>query len=323
MMLGMSSTGLLRAAGDAKRAMNVTIAGAVVTLILDVALILGLELGVPGAAWAAAAGRLAMMAIGLYLVLGRASQVAWPKWSDARGDFLVLMAIAAPAILTNIAAPMAGIYVTGAIASHGDEAVAAWGIINRLVPVAFGIIFALSGSVGPIVGQNYGAGQFDRVEETLTKALWVTAAICGTAWLLLAGSTETIIWGFKAKGQTAELIRLFNIWLSPLFVFMGMLFVSNAFFNTLGKPHWATMLNWGRATIGTVPFVMAGSTLAGAKGVLIGNIVGQIAFGLAAVWLCRRLVLSLKTSGSGAAPVRVEPTAEVAGIEPVAMTTKA
>ena len=58
MALGMAMSGVLRAVGDARRAMYVTLSGAIVTAILDPALIFGLGLGVYGAAWATVASRL-------------------------------------------------------------------------------------------------------------------------------------------------------------------------------------------------------------------------------------------------------------------------
>lgn len=304
LLVAMTASGLLRAVGDARGAMNITIAGAAVTLVLDAVLILGLGLGVTGAACAGVAGRLAMLGLGLWLVIPRFGGIVWPSMAEIRRDAVILSAIAGPAVLTNIATPVSNIYLTGAIATYGDEAVAAWGIIGRLTPVAFGAIFALSGSIGPIVGQNYGAGRIDRVSEALMRSVWVTLGICAVAWAALWGATDLIIAGFKARGQTAELIRLFTVWLSPTFVFMGLLFVANAFFNTLGKPHWATAVNWGRATLGTVPFVALGGWLGGANGVLIGNTIGQMAFGLVAVWLCRRLVLSLVEEGRAEVPSR-------------------
>ncbi|WP_415068448.1 tetratricopeptide repeat protein [Hyphomicrobium sp.] len=44
------------------------------------------------------------------------------------------------------------------------------------------------------------------------------------------------------------------------------------------------LLNWGRATLGTVPFVIWGGKLYGAEGVLAGNMVGGVAFGLIAIF---------------------------------------
>jgi hypothetical protein len=88
-------------------------------------------------------------------------------------------------------------------------------------------------------------------------------------------------------------MTLFNVWLSPLFAFMGALFVVNAIFNTLGFAHYATVLNWSRATLGTIPLVYLGGRLAGAQGVLFAYMAGGILFGCLAVWLCRRLFVRL------------------------------
>ena len=82
--------------------------------------------------------------------------------------------------------------------------------------------------------------------------------------------------------------------LAPLFVFLGALFVSNATFNTLGRPHYSSFLNWGRATLGTMPFVTAGAYLAGAPGVLAGSMLGGLVFGTLAVWLAYRWIDKLE-----------------------------
>jgi len=102
------------------------------------------------------------------------------------------------------------------------------------------------------------------------------------AWLGLSIFAEGVARLFHAKDEAHDLIVFFCRWLSPFFVFMGALFVSNAAFNTLGRPHFSTILNWGRATIGTVPFVLIGGHYFQALGVLAGNMAGGIAFGLIA-----------------------------------------
>ena len=192
-------------------------------------------------------------------------------------------------------------YVTSAIAVHGDSAVAGWAIIGRIMPVAFGAIYALSGSIGPVIGQNYGAGNGDRMRLSLTLSLAVNVAFTALAWVLLALLAGPLVDLFHATGESAALIFLFCRWLAPLFAFFGALFVSNAAFNTLGRPHYSTLLNWGRATLGTIPLVIAGSALAGASGVLVGYMLSATLFGVLAVVLCYRTVaeLSPRTAGNG------------------------
>jgi putative MATE family efflux protein len=288
--VAMTSASVLRSVGDARRAMNVTLVGAVVNTLLDVVLILGLGLGIHGAAISSAAARLMMMAVGLYGVMGAHDLGGRLRLPTLVADAPALIAVAVPAVLTNIATPVANAYVTRAMAPFGDASVAGWAILGRLTPVAFGAIFALSGTVGPIIGQNYGAGALDRVRLTFTQSLLVTAAFTGLAWLFLAALARPIAAGFDARGETADLIVFYCRTLAPLFVFLGALFVANAAFNTLGRAHYSTALNWGRATLGTVPFVAFGAYLAGAAGVLAGSMLGGVLFGTVAVWLAYRSI---------------------------------
>src|SRR5262249_40447847 len=62
--LGMTMTGVLRAVGDARRAMYVTLSAGLSTAVLDPLLIFGLGLGVYGAAWATVISRLILFAVG-------------------------------------------------------------------------------------------------------------------------------------------------------------------------------------------------------------------------------------------------------------------
>ncbi|MEE9360080.1 MAG: MATE family efflux transporter [Hyphomicrobium sp.] len=303
--VAMTSASVLRSAGDARRAMNVTLIGAPVNTLLDAILILGLGLGIQGAAIASALARLVMMAIGLYGVVWVHDLWGRLRVRTVLADAPAHIAVAIPAVLTNIATPVANAYVTRAMAPFGDTAVAGWAIVGRVIPVAFGAIFALSATVGPIIGQNYGAGAFDRVRAALTQSLLVTAAFTGIAWAILAVLAWPIAGAFDATGETADLIVFFCRALPPSFVFLGALFVANAAFNTLGRPHYSTALNWGRATLGTVPLVQAGAVLAGATGVLAGSVLGSVIFGILAVWLAYRWIDQLANKSNRADATRV------------------
>ncbi|MFA0071473.1 MATE family efflux transporter, partial [Vibrio breoganii] len=93
--------------------------------------------------------------------------------------------IALPAIITNTATPIGNAIVTTGIAQYGEDFVAGFAVIGRLTPVCFAVIFALSGAVGPIIGQNFGAERMDRVKETLNNSLLVTTAYTIAVCILL------------------------------------------------------------------------------------------------------------------------------------------
>ena len=75
-----------------------------------------------------------------------------------------------------------------------------------------------------------------------------------------------------------------------LWYFNGVIFVSNAAFNNLGRPFTSTLVNWGRHTLGTIPPVVLFSAWLGAPGVLIGQAVGGVFFAALSVILVLRLL---------------------------------
>ncbi len=289
LLVGMVGGAVLRAHGAARRAMMATVIGGVVNAVLDPILIFGLNLELTGAALATCAARIAMGAAALWPIL-RFYGLAKPTAAEFRVDLPAILTIAVPAILTQLATPIGQAYVTRSMAAYGEDAVAAMAIIGRLTPVAFGVIFALSGAVGPIIGQNFGAGEHARVRRAYLDGLvFALVFICLMTALLfvLRGPIGQL---FGAEGEQLALIYLFCGPLALAFFFNGAIFVSNAAFNNLGHPFYSTAINWGRHTLGTIPFVMLGGLWFGAAGVLIGQAAGGVVFGLLSVLLVRRVM---------------------------------
>ncbi|MEN8198275.1 MAG: MATE family efflux transporter, partial [Pseudomonadota bacterium] len=55
-------------------------------------------------------------------------------------------------------------------------------------------------------------------------------------------------------------------------------------------PHYSTIFNFGRATLGTIPFVYFGSKYWGAEGVMIGQAGGGVIFGILAALTALRFI---------------------------------
>ena len=281
--LGMAYSSVLRAVGDANRAMWVTLVGGIVTAVLDPLFIFGFGLGLDGAAIVTVLSRGALALVGFHGAVRVHDLVARPGPGIMINDARAIAMIAVPAVLTNVATPVGNAYVTGALASHGDAAVAAWAVIGRLIPVAFGALFALSGAVGPILGQNLGAKLYPRLLAILRDSLVLIIVYVLVMWAALALGRDLLVDVFRLSGAAADLLRYYCLVVSGTFLFMGALFVSNAAFNNLGYPVLSTAFNWGRATLGTIPFVWLGDRLAGAEGVLLGQGLGGVLFGTASI----------------------------------------
>ncbi len=287
------SSAMLRALGDAKRAALVTIGGGLVNAILDPIFIFTLDMGFNGAAIATLIARFSMMGLGLYGLYHYNDKLFQLRSSQVKKDFKPYITIAIPAVLTNIATPIGNGYVTYAVASYGNAAVAAWAIIARILPLSFCAVFALSGAIGPIIGQNLGGKKYERVKQTLTDAIKFNTLYTLFIWLALVIAAPFIISLLQLKGLTADLVNFFCFWLSPLFGMIGYLFIANATFNNMDKPKISMWLNWARATLGTVPFVYVGGYIAGSYGLLTGQILGGALTAIYAIYLCYKTVKTI------------------------------
>jgi putative MATE family efflux protein len=293
MGLGMALSGVLRACGDARRAMYVTLSGGVVTAFTDPALIFGLHMGVYGAAWALLISRLVFLVVGYHGASRIHHLVGRPSLAALGHDFRPLAGIGAPSILANLATPVAAIYVTRVWSDFGEATVAGGAIVDRVIPLAFGVIFALTGSIGPIIGQNYGARLMPRVKRALTDSFVLAVGYSLVAWAILALAAPLVVSAFGATGDSARFVLLFCRYGAMAWVFVTCLFVANTAFNNLGFALMAMLFNWGRATLGTIPFVVFGAHHGGVPGAMVGLILGAAIFGLASVATAYGLVARL------------------------------
>ncbi|MEO1563173.1 MAG: MATE family efflux transporter [Pseudomonadota bacterium] len=289
MMVGMGGGAILRAHGDANRSMVATMSAAGANAVLDPIFIFALGLGLDGAAIATVLSRCVMAVMGIYPVIKHHGGFAPLRLQKLKADLKPISDLAFPATLTNLATPVGSAFVTRVASEFSEQAVAGMAIIGRLTPVAFGMILALSGAIGPILGQNYGAKLYDRVRKGFDEALLFaglyTVVVVAILWLCRGFIADA----FGAEGEARDLVFLFCGPLSLAWFFNAVIFVGNASFNNLGHPFYSTWINWGRNTIGTIPFVWVGALWFGAEGVLAGQMVGGVFIALVSWWLARRL----------------------------------
>ncbi len=219
--------------------------------------------------------------------------VARPQLTALPGDARLLAGIGLPSIMANLATPVAAAYVTRVWSGFGEATVAGGAIVDRVVPLAFGVVFALTGAIGPIIGQNFGARQMPRVRRALTDSFILSVGYALFAWAGLALLAPYIVEGFHAEGASAAFVLLFCRYGALAWVFVTCLFVANTGFNNLGFALMAMVFNWGRATLGTIPFVTLGAFYGGVNGAVTGLIFGAAIFGLGSVAVAYGLIARL------------------------------
>jgi putative MATE family efflux protein len=292
MSCGMIGASIMRAEGDAKRSMLVTMASGLVAVVLDPILIFNAPLGLPigagmgieGAAIAMSVARAASGLLGLWGVVLVHDLAAPLRLSSVRRDMGAIMAVAGPAMLTQLSTPFGNFLLTRSISAHGDGAMAGWSVTTRLTVLAFGGIFALSSSVGGIIGQNYGAGNMARVRKSYRDALlFCTIYVC-VAWAILAALSGQVAAAFSLNAEGAAVVDAFTHLAAGAYILVGGMFVANAAFNVMGRPIISTAMNWGRDGLATplAIWLLAGT---GAAGVVYAQGAAGVAAGLISAWV--------------------------------------
>lgn len=294
MVAGMTMAAVVRATGDAVRSTLVTALAAAVALVVDPLTILYLELGVTGAGLSVVVTRGVMTLLGCYYLLVTHRMAAAPRRDDVANHLKPWMLIAIPSVLTQCSTPFGNWVLMRAMATFGDDATAGLSVVLRLIVLVFAGIFALSGAIGGILGQNYGGGRLDRVARAYRDAVLYCILYTLVAWVVLAIGSDALARGFGLRGEGAEVMYAFTHYVTPALVFTGALFVANAAFNNLGRPIYATLANWLRDGIVTYPLAVALGAVWGASGVMLGYAAAAVLTGGIGAWIGWRYVLGLQ-----------------------------
>ena len=309
--VGISTAAILRAAGDARRALIVTMVAGGIAFVLDPVVILGMGLGVDGAAGVLVLSRIVTALVGLHFVV-RFHELAAPlRPVGVFRDLRAIFAVGGPAVLAQLSTPSGFLLLTAWVGRFGESAVAGWSVVTRLVVLGFSGIIALAVAVGGIFGQNYGARRLERVEATFRDSVIVGVVYALVAWAVLLAGSDGVVWAFGMSGEGARIVRAFCRLGAGGFVLAAAAYVATAAFNNLGRPIWATVLNWSRAGL-AVPamLLLLVGTLGGrallfsleGPGVVYAYAVGNSLAGVIGGVLGWRFVKGLARSRAGPDP---------------------
>ena len=310
LLVAMGANGVLRAQGEAVKSSTILIVVALVNGVLDPLLIFGIgpfpELGVAGAGWATAAANFAAMLIGLSF----ASTCELPLHPanalrhDVGKGVLELGRVGLPAAVSNAINPVGIALVTALLARHGQDAVAGFGAAGRLQSVAVVPLLALSSSIGPIVGQNWGAGARDRAVEAVRLSSGFCAGYGLLVALALCAFRNPIAGVFTDDAGIAAALASYLLIASWGFAGYGLLVVANGALNAVDRAGLAFRLSVARVLLVMLPLAWF-ATRAGGPGHVFGaELAANLIGGGAAFRFARRAL------ADGSPPVSSSRTAD-------------
>ena len=292
----MVGNSVLRASGDTKTPSIIMAIGGLINAVLDPILIFGWgpipAYGIKGAAYATLIAWLIGMFYIIYL-LAIKRKLMLPRllnWEETKLTSVGILKIGLPAAGANMLTPIAGGVMTAIIAGYGSEAVAAWGVGNRLESIASIVVLALSMSLPPFVSQNYGAGKFERVNEAYSVTLKFVMVwqlfIFAVMWLV----SDYLAMAFTDEPEVAGLIALFLMIVPLGYGLQGVIILTNSSFNALHKPMSALWLSIIRLFVFFVPISYVGSELFEIPGIFWGGVLANfLTAALAFTWFKRSL----------------------------------
>ena len=282
----MVASNLLRAMGDAIVPSVIMIIAAVINMILDPILIFGLgpipAMEVTGAALATLIANMAvfMIALGVLVFREKMLDFSWPGFDTLFWNWREIARIGAPASGSNMIGPLANTMVFAAMAPFGEPAVAGLGVGMRVEALALIPLFALSGSIGPITGQNGGAGLDHRVREAFVKSFLFCAGwgFAMAVMLFVLGRFLAPVFLPSAEGQAVAS----TYWAIAPFAMggYGVAMAAAAGFNGLGRPLIGVACNAFRGVALIIPLAWLGNYLGGANGVIWGLFAANLIAGV-------------------------------------------
>jgi putative MATE family efflux protein len=250
-------SGQMRSEGATHKAMTAMLIGIALNIILDPILILWLDWGTAGAAWATVVGQTASFVYAVRYFLSKKTLLS-VRPADCRPNKTMLfqvLSIGIPAGLGNIIMSISNILGNRIAARYGDFVIAGIGVQMRIASLYFMLVFALAQGYQPFAGFNYGAKNYSRLRKGFKLTLIYATALCiaGSVILRLAG--DMFIRFFINDIPTIEagqaMMHTF-VWGLP---FIGSQITLMVSFQSFGKSVQAMVITLGRQLLFYVPLL--------------------------------------------------------------------
>ncbi len=299
-LAGISLNMLLRGEGRMKLAALYMGLGLALNMVLTPILILALDMGVAGAAWATNLGN----GLGAWLV--------WRRYKRGRASYSVdpfylglprtltrrILRLGTPALIMSSMGVIQAIVVFNVLSRIGTESDiafygAAWRIMLFLLTPLFGMMRAFQ----PVAGFNFGAGQITRVRTCFWTFVKAGVCLIVPVWLLLIlFPQQALTLMLPSVAFEAEQLHLFRVLLLPV-PLLPLVFTALALLPAIERPGKATTVSVSRQLLLYVPVMLVVPPLMGVPGIYYGSMAIEL---ICAAWLAVIVSLVFKRHESSA-----------------------
>jgi MATE family, multidrug efflux pump len=299
LVIPMIGNSAIRATGDTKTPSKIMITAGIVNLILDPFLIFGIgpfpRLELMGAALATVISYVTTFSAALFVLTKREHMLQIPYVKTILNSWKQILYISIPASATNMLVPLSTGILTKMVSNYGIEAVAAFGVAVRLESLAMIGIMALSTALMPFIGQNYGAGNKDRILKSIKisnkySMLWGIGI-----FILFVLIRKPIASIFNDDPEVIKIIGYFLLIVPLSYGLYGISLLVNVAFNATNKPLHSAMIISIRLLLFSIPLAYVGSKLFGINGIFLGISLANIMIGIIAYFWVKKFLFVKKS----------------------------
>lgn len=276
-VIGPGVNNFIRNDGAPRIAMLSMLGGAVVNIILDALLVISLDFGLKGAAWATVISQGLAAVFNVLYMLKYAKVRILPR--QLLPDLRLVASMAAVGLsvcATQLANTAVSVTLNNVLRHYGDMsevggdiAVSSLGAIQRINMLLLAVLIGISQGAQPILGYNKGAGEVKRVRETYVTAALSATVVSVLGWLIfqLCPASVVSLFGERELDFMVFTEKSLRIYLFGIFC-AGFQIVSSNYFMATGQPVRAVLLSLTRQLLFLVPLLIILPIFLGLDGAL-------------------------------------------------------
>lgn len=257
--IAFSFNNVMRASGFPKKAMYTMFIGAATNIILDPIFIYWLDWGIKGAAIATDIAMFVSAAFVMYHFVKPHGEVYFqrgtykPQWHIVGA---ILSIGAAPSIV-NVASCLINILINRSLNEFGgSDAIAASGVFVTATAFVVCIVLGICQGMQPVVGYNYGAGQYHRLKRGFWLASAAATVICGLGWAAGEFFPRSIAAAFISEPELIDKTGHYLSIAMSVFWMVGFQVVATTFFQSIGRASKSIFLSLTRQVIFLIPLLL-------------------------------------------------------------------
>lgn len=283
---------LLRAVGNSVVPLCFLLVSVVLNIGLDLLFMLGLHMGVEGAALATVVAQ-TVAALGLYLYTRHRFPALRLRKADCVVDFLSIRRLSSYSLLTCVQQSVMNfgiLLVQGLVNSFGTAVMAAFAAAVKIDSFAYMPVQDFGNAFSTFIAQNFGAGRTDRIRRGIRSAVWLTTVFALLVSALVFVGAPWLMSLFVSPSE-AEIIAIGVEYLrieGSFYVGIGYLFLLYGFYRAVALPSMSVVLTV--VSLGTrvlLAYLLASLPQVGYKGIWWSVPIGWALADVVGVWYYR------------------------------------